>query len=82
MAERGDVIAAAEAIGQQLVVLDVSSDSEFETAFATLVARGVRALYVGTGTSFSTVEIGSSRWRPAMQFQQFTHSARRSWLVA
>ena len=51
-AERRDVIAAAEAIGQQLVVLDVSSDSEFETAFATLVARGVRALYVGTGTFF------------------------------
>jgi putative ABC transport system substrate-binding protein len=51
-AERRDVIAAAEAIGQQLVVLDVSSDSEFEAAFATLVARGVGALYVGTGTFF------------------------------
>jgi putative tryptophan/tyrosine transport system substrate-binding protein len=51
-AERRDVIAAAEAIGQQLVVLDISSDSEFETAFATLVARGVGALYVGTGTFF------------------------------
>jgi putative tryptophan/tyrosine transport system substrate-binding protein len=51
-AERRDVIAAAEAIGQQLVVLDVSSDGEFETAFATLVGRGVGALYVGTGTFF------------------------------
>jgi putative tryptophan/tyrosine transport system substrate-binding protein len=51
-AERRDVMAAAEAIGQQLVVLDVSNDSEFETAFATLVARGVGALYVGTGTFF------------------------------
>jgi putative ABC transport system substrate-binding protein len=49
-AERRDVIAAAEAIGQQLVVLDVSSDNELETAFTVLVARGVGALYVGTGT--------------------------------
>jgi putative ABC transport system substrate-binding protein len=51
-AERRDVIAAAEAIGQQLVVLDVSSDNELETAFTVLVARGVGALYVGTGTFF------------------------------
>lgn len=49
-AERRDVIAAAEAIGQQIVVLDVSSDNELETAFTVLVARGVGALYVGTGT--------------------------------
>ena len=51
-AERMFGYTAAEAIGQQLVVLDISSDSEFETAFATLVARGVGALYVGTGTFF------------------------------
>jgi len=51
-AERRDVIAAANALGQRLVILDVISDSEFETAFATLVADGVGALYVGTGTFF------------------------------
>jgi putative ABC transport system substrate-binding protein len=51
-AERRDVIAAANALGQRLVILDISNDSEFEMAFATLVADGVGALYVGTGTFF------------------------------
>jgi putative tryptophan/tyrosine transport system substrate-binding protein len=41
--------AAALAVGQQLIVLDVSSDREIETAFTTLVQRGVGALFWGTG---------------------------------
>ena len=48
-AERSDVEAAAQAIGQQLVVLDVSSDRDIETAFATFVQRGAGALCVGGG---------------------------------
>jgi putative ABC transport system substrate-binding protein len=48
-AERRDLLAAAQAIGQQLIVLDVSIDREIETAIATLVQRGVGALHVGTG---------------------------------
>src|SRR5215831_6657023 len=48
-AERTDLVAAAQAIGQQLIVLDVSSDREIETAFTTLVQRGAGALHVGTG---------------------------------
>ena len=43
------MLAAAQAIGQQLIVLDVSSDREIETAFTTLVQRGAGALHVGTG---------------------------------
>jgi putative ABC transport system substrate-binding protein len=48
-AERRDLLAAAQAIGQQLIVLDVSSDLEIETAFTRLIQRGAGALHVGTG---------------------------------
>jgi putative ABC transport system substrate-binding protein len=47
--ERRNVQAAARAIGQQLIILDVSSDRDIETAFATLVQRGAGALLVGSG---------------------------------
>jgi putative tryptophan/tyrosine transport system substrate-binding protein len=40
---------AALAIGQQVIVLDVRSDREIETAFTTLVQRGAGALHVGIG---------------------------------
>ncbi len=48
-AERSDVQAAAQAIGQQLVMLDVSSVRDIETAFAIFVERGSAALLVGSG---------------------------------
>jgi putative ABC transport system substrate-binding protein len=48
-AERRDLLAAAQAMGKQLIVLDVSSDLEIETAFTTLIQRGAGALHVGTG---------------------------------
>ena len=49
-AERRDVQAAAQAIGQQLIVLDATSDRDIESAFATIVQRGAGALLVGAGT--------------------------------
>jgi putative tryptophan/tyrosine transport system substrate-binding protein len=49
VAERNDVQASAQAIGQQLIVLDVSSDREIETAFSTFVQRRAGALLVGAG---------------------------------
>jgi putative ABC transport system substrate-binding protein len=55
--ERRNVQAAARAIGQELIVLDVSSDRDIETAFATLVQRGAGALLVGSGAFlFSNLE--------------------------
>jgi putative ABC transport system substrate-binding protein len=52
-AERRDTRAAAQAIGQQLLILDVSSERDIETAFATFVERRAGALLVGTG-AFTT----------------------------
>jgi putative ABC transport system substrate-binding protein len=48
-AERKEVQAAAQAIGQQLVVVDVHSPAEIEAAFATFVQRGAGALFAGSG---------------------------------
>ena len=50
LAERRDVQAAAQAIGQQLLVLDVSSARDIEPAFATFVQRGAGALLVSSGS--------------------------------
>jgi putative ABC transport system substrate-binding protein len=51
--ERSDIAAAAKAIGQQLIILDVNSVRDIETAFATFVDRGGGALLVGSG-AFTT----------------------------
>src|SRR5262245_23429214 len=47
--EQRQVQAAARATGQQLIVFDVNSTADIESAFATMATRGVGALYVGTG---------------------------------
>jgi putative ABC transport system substrate-binding protein len=48
-AERRDVQAAGQKLGQQLIILDARSDRDIETSFATFVQRGAGALIVGTG---------------------------------
>ena len=46
-AQERDILAAAQALGRQLIVLEVRSSGEIEAAFSTLVERGARALVVG-----------------------------------
>jgi putative ABC transport system substrate-binding protein len=53
-AERGDVEAASLAIGQQLTVVEVNREDEFDAAFVTLISGGARALLVGSGTLLTT----------------------------
>jgi putative tryptophan/tyrosine transport system substrate-binding protein len=48
-AERTDVQGAAQALGQHLVVFDVTSTRDIEAAFATFLERGASGLLVGTG---------------------------------
>jgi putative ABC transport system substrate-binding protein len=48
-AERRDVEAAAHAIGQKLLVIDIASERDIDLAFATFVGRGAGAVLVGTG---------------------------------
>jgi putative tryptophan/tyrosine transport system substrate-binding protein len=49
-AERKEVEAAAQAIGQQVDVREVRSSSDVEKAFAALASRQADALLIGTGT--------------------------------
>ena len=48
-AERSELEAASQSIGQQLLVLEASSDQDFETEFAVMAERGAGALFVGSG---------------------------------
>jgi ABC-type uncharacterized transport system substrate-binding protein len=47
--ERRDIQTAAQAMGLQLIIIDVSSDRDIETAIASFVQRGAGALLVGAG---------------------------------
>lgn len=47
--ERKDLQNAAQAIGQQLIIIDVSNDRDIETSFATFIQRRAGALLVGSG---------------------------------
>ena len=48
--ERNDVQTAAQTLGQQLIIVDVSTGGDIAQAFATFVQRGADALLVGTGS--------------------------------
>jgi putative ABC transport system substrate-binding protein len=48
-AERGDLPAAAQAMGLRLLILDVGSASDIDAAIATVVRDGAGALFIGGG---------------------------------
>ena len=48
-ADRREVQAAAQALGQHVIMIDVASERDVEPAFTTLVQRGAGALLVGGG---------------------------------
>jgi putative ABC transport system substrate-binding protein len=49
VAEQREVQAAAQAIGQPVIILDVENVRDIESAFATFVQPGAGALLIGTG---------------------------------
>jgi putative tryptophan/tyrosine transport system substrate-binding protein len=46
--QTGEILEAARALGREIIVQEVRTNSDFEAAFATLVQRGAGALVVGT----------------------------------
>ena len=74
-AERSDVQAAAQSIGQQLIILDATTDRDIETAFATIVQRGAGALLVGSGAFLNSyreqlVALAARHALPAIYIQR------------
>ena len=81
--QRSDVQAAAQTTGQQLIILDVNSDRDIETAFATFVQRGAGALFVGAGAFFNSHrERIVALVRLAMRCRRAMPGARPPWPVA
>ena len=49
-----DLRRLAQAIGQQLIVVEAGSDRDIETAFATFAQRGAGALFIGSSAFFNS----------------------------
>src|SRR5262249_42707209 len=49
-AERAEVQAAAQSVGQQIRIVEIRNTAEIETAVVAAVAGGAGALLIGTGT--------------------------------
>jgi putative ABC transport system substrate-binding protein len=49
-----DILAAARTLGQQVIVVETTSDRDFEPAFATLVEQRASALFINNGVLFTS----------------------------
>ncbi len=68
-----NALAAAESVGQKLLVVQAHTDSELETAFATLIRQSVGALMVGADPFFlvrrdKIVELAARQKLPTIYF--------------
>jgi putative tryptophan/tyrosine transport system substrate-binding protein len=66
--ERRDVELAAQALGQQLIIAPVGSENEFDGALTSIVARGAKALLVGSGALLYSNRERIVAFAPAMPF--------------
>jgi putative ABC transport system substrate-binding protein len=74
-AERNEILGAAQSVGQQLVMLDVGSESDLERAFATAVQRGAGAVLLGGGAFMNSqrnrlVALATRHALPAIHIQR------------
>jgi putative ABC transport system substrate-binding protein len=53
VAERRELEAAAQAVGQRLLAIEVRAERELEPAFASMVERNAGALLIGSGAFFT-----------------------------
>ena len=77
-AERREVVTAAQAVGQRILLLDTRTEADFDPAFGTLVRERAGALLVTGDALFTSWHHGWSPSPPAMPFQPSTRSSR-SW---
>jgi putative ABC transport system substrate-binding protein len=74
-AERRELLAAAQSVGQQLIVLDVVSGGDIERAFATATQRGAGAVLIGIGAFMNSqrerlTALAARHAVPAIHFQR------------
>jgi putative ABC transport system substrate-binding protein len=74
-AERSEVLSAGQAVGQQLVMLDVGSEEDIERGFAIAVERGAGAVLLGGGAFMNSqrnrlAALAARHALPAMHIQR------------
>jgi putative tryptophan/tyrosine transport system substrate-binding protein len=73
--ERKELLAAAQSVGQQLIVLDAVSGGDIERAFATATQRGAGAVLIGVGPFMNSyreqlIALAARHAVPAIHFQR------------